>query len=272
MTVTLTPGPILTPPAATPGVTGLRQGPHDVWVITRRNIKRIVRTPQLLAFASIQPVIFVILFRYVFGGAIHAPGMSYADYLMPGIFIESMLFGTTTAVALATDLRSGIVDRFRSLPISRAAVLFARTLADLTRNVVVLAILVAVGTAVGFGFHNGAGPAIAALALVLVISFVYCWVLATVGLVVKDPETAQVMSTLTIIPFIFGSSAFVPVATMPGWLQAFAANQPVSVVVNAVRALTQGGPVYHWLWLSAAWFGTLLIVFVPLAVSRYRRV
>lgn len=272
MTVTLTPGPTLTPPAAAPGVTGLRQGLHDVWVITRRNVKRIVRTPQLLAFASIQPVIFVILFRYVFGGAIHAPGMSYADYLMPGIFIESMLFGTTTAVALATDLRNGIVDRFRSLPISRAAFLFARTLADLTRNVVVLAILVAVGTGVGFGFHNGPGPAIAALVLVLAISFVYCWVLATVGLVVKDPETAQVMSTLTIIPFIFGSSAFVPVSTMPGWLQAFAANQPVSVAVNAVRALTQGGPAYHWLWLSAAWFGALLIVFVPLAVSRYRRV
>jgi ABC transporter DrrB family efflux protein len=259
-------------PPATSALVALRHDLRDVWVITRRNIKRIVRTPQLLVFASIQPVIFVVLFRYVFGGAIHAPGMSYANYLMPGIFVESMLFGATTAVALATDLRSGIIDRFRALPIARSAVLFGRTLADLGRNVAVLAILVAVGTLVGFRFNNGVLPAIGALGLVLAISFVYCWVLATVGLVVNDPETAQIMSTLTVIPFIFASSAFVPVATMPGWLQAFANNQPVSVIVNAVRALTQGGPLHHWLWLSAAWFGGLLVVFVPLAVDRYRRV
>jgi ABC transporter DrrB family efflux protein len=245
---------------------------NDVRVITRRNIKRIFRTPQLVVSASLQPVLFVVMFRYIFGGVIHPAGMSYADYLLPGIFVESMLFGATTAVALATDLRSGIVDRFRSLPIARSAVLIGRTLADATRNVIAAAVLVAVGTLVGFRFNNGAIAALCALALVMAIGFVFCWVSATIGLTVKDPETAQIGGLLATIPLIFASSAFVPPASMPGWLQAFANNQPVSVVVNAVRALTQGGPVFHWFWLSAAWCAGILLVFVPLAVRRYRQV
>jgi ABC transporter DrrB family efflux protein len=245
---------------------------NDVKVITRRNIKRIFRTPQLLVSASLQPLLFVVMFRYIFGGVIHPAGMTYPDYLLPGIFVESMLFGATTAVALATDLRSGIIDRFRSLPIARSAVLVGRTLADATRNLIAVVVLVAVGTLVGFRFNNGALAALAAIAFVLAMGFVFCWVSATIGLTVKDPETAQIAQLLATIPLIFASSAFVPTATMPGWLQAFANNQPVSVVVNAVRALTQGGPVFHWLWLSVAWFGGILLVFVPLAVSRYRNI
>ncbi len=245
---------------------------NDVRVITRRNVKRIFRTPQLVVSASLQPVLFVVMFRYVFGGAIHVAGMSYADYLLPGIFVETMLFGATTAVALATDLRGGIIDRFRSLPITRSSVLIGRTLADSTRNLIAVAVLLVVGTLVGFRFHNGVLAAIAALALVVAIGFVFCWVSATIGLTVKDPETAQITGLLATLPLIFASSAFVPVATMPGWLQAFANHQPVSVVVNAVRALAEGGPVFHWLWLSIAWLGGILLVFVPLAVRRYRQV
>jgi ABC transporter DrrB family efflux protein len=210
------------------------------------------------------------MFRYVFGGAIHPVGMSYPDYLLPGLFIESMIFGTTTAVALATDLRNGIVDRFRSLPVARSAVLIGRTLADATRNLIALAVLLAVGTLVGFRFHNGVLPAIEALAVVLVIGFVFCWVSATIGLTVKDPEAAQITGLLVAIPLVFASSVMVPVATMPRWLQAFADNQPVSIAVNAVRALCQGGPLYHWLWLTAAWSAGILLVFGPLAVGRYR--
>jgi ABC-2 type transport system permease protein/oleandomycin transport system permease protein len=245
---------------------------NDVRVITRRNVKRILRTPQLVVSASLQPVLFVLMFRYIFGGVIHPVGMSYSDYLIPGIFVETMLFGATTAVALATDLRSGIIDRFRSLPITRSSVLVGRTLADATRNLIAVAVLVAVGTLVGFRFNNGVAGALAALALVLAIGFVFCWVSATIGLTVKDPETAQISGLLVTIPLIFASSVFVPPSTMPGWLQAFANNQPVSIFVNAVRALTEGGPVYHWLWLSAVWCTGILVVFVPLAVRRYRRI
>jgi len=245
---------------------------NDVRVIYRRNVKRLFRTPQLVVSASFQPLLFVLMFRYIFGGVIHPVGMSYSDYLVPGIFIESMLFGATTAVALATDVRSGIFDRFRSLPIARSAVLIGRTLADSTRNLIAIAVLIVVGTLVGFRFNNGAAGAIAALAVVMAVGFVFCWVSATIGLTVKDPETAQISGLLITIPLIFASSVFVPPATMPGWLQGFANNQPVSVFVNTVRALTQGGPVSHWLWSSLVWCAGLLLVFVPLAVRLYRKI
>jgi ABC transporter DrrB family efflux protein len=245
---------------------------NDVKVVYRRNVKRLFRTPQLVVSASFQPLLFVLMFRYIFGGVIHHVGMSYSDYLVPGIFIESMLFGATKAVALATDVRSGIFDRFRSLPIARSAVLIGRTLADSTRYLIAIAVLIVVGTLVGFRFNNGAAGAIAALAVVMAVGFVFCWVSATIGLAVKDPETAQISGLLITIPLIFASSVFVPPATMPGWLQGFANNQPVSVFVNTVRALTQGGPVSHWLRLSIGWCAGLLLVFVPLAVRLYRKI
>jgi ABC transporter DrrB family efflux protein len=243
----------------------------DTGIVTVRNLRRIVRTPQLLYFASIQPIIFLILFRYVFGGAIHVPGYSYADYLLPGLIVEATLFGATTAVALATDLSSGLVDRFRSLPIARSAVLVARTLADFCRTIGVVAIVIAAGYAVGFRFHNGAAAALAAIGLVLAFAYAYSWLLAVIGLAVRDAETAQLVSTLPILVFIFASSLAVPVDTMPGWLQAFARNQPVSVTINAVRALTQGGPAWHWAWQSLAWTAALLIVLIPAATGLYRR-
>ena len=217
-------------------------------------------------------MLFVLLFVYVFGGAIRAPGMSYVDYLLPGIFVQTVLFGGTTAVALATDLASGMDDRFRSLPMARSAVLAGRTLADVSRNIITLTIVAAVGTLTGFRFHNGALAALAAVLLILPFGYAFSWFSAVLGLTVKDPQTAQLAGFLPIFPFIFASSAFVPIASMPGWMQAFAKAQPVTVLVNTVRALTQGGPVYHWLWQTAAWTVGFLAVFVPLAISRYRKV
>jgi len=264
--MTATADPAAIPAAITPASTV-----RDIAIITRRNLWRIARTPQLLVFTTIQPVLFVLLFVYVFGGAIHTPGMSYADYLLPGIFVQTVLFGGTTAVALATDLTSGMDDRFRSLPMARSAVLAGRTLADTSRNIITLIIVTAVGTLAGFRFHNGAAAAVAAMGLILAFGYAFSWFSAVLGLTVKDPQTAQIAGFLPIFPFIFASSAFVPVASMPGWMQGFAKAQPVTVLVNAVRALTQGGPVYHWLWQTAAWTAGFLAVFAPLAVSRYRK-
>lgn len=245
----------------------------DAAAITKRNVLRLLRTPQLLAFSTIQPVMFVLLFRYVFGGAIPVRGFSYVDYLMPGIFVQTTLFGGAgTAVGLSQDLQGGIVDRFKSLPMARSAVLAGRTFADLVRNVGVLFLMVVVGMLVGFRFHGGFLGGAAAMALVLAFGYAFSWVFAVVGLMVKDPETAQVAGFIPLFPFVFASSAFVPVSTMPSWLQGFANVQPVSVTVNAVRALTEGGQTWHWVWQSVAWTVAILAVFIPLAVRRYRKV
>ncbi len=244
----------------------------DIVVLSRRNLLRIIRTPRLLITSAIPPALFVVLFRYVFGGAIHTPGPNYADYLLPTIMILAMLLGATTAVAFATDLADGMIDRFRSLPIARLAVLAGRTTADLLRTGLVLAVSLGVGTAVGFRFHNGFWLGLAGLGLLLAFGYAMSWEMIWVALKVRDPETAQVAGFLPVVPLVFASSGFVPVFSLPGWLQGFAKVQPVSVAVNAVRALTQGGPLFHWLWLSGAWIGGILIVFGVLAVREYRKV
>jgi ABC-2 type transport system permease protein/oleandomycin transport system permease protein len=242
----------------------------DTAVITVRNLRRLRRNPRLSVVSAVQPVLFVLLFRYVFGGSIRTPGVPYIDYLLPGIFITTTLFGATTAVAMATDVSSGMIDRFRSLPMARPAVLAGRCLADLARSAVVVALVLAVGTLLGFRFRNGALPALGAVGLVLAAAFAFMWMFALAGLLVRDPETAQLASFLPVFPFIFASSVFVPVASMPGWLQAFAKVQPVSVTVDTVRALAEGGPVAHWAWQSGAWIAGFIVVFGFLAVWRYR--
>jgi ABC transporter DrrB family efflux protein len=239
-------------------------------VITRRNLKRIIRTPRLLAVSSVQPVLFVLLFRYVFGGAIHAGGASYIDYLLPGILVTATLFGATTSVAMATDLASGMTDRFRSLPMARIAVLAGRCVADVTRSVIVVILVLAVGTLTGFRFHGGVLPALGAAGLVLAFGFAFTWLYALVGMLVGDPETAQVAAFIPVFLLIFASSVFVPIATMPGWLQAFAKAQPVTVTVNTVRALAEGGPVAHWAWQSGCWIAAFIAVFGTLSIARYR--
>ncbi len=246
---------------------------RDTFALTRRNLITYRRVPALLVFTLIEPVIFVLLFRYVFGGAIAVPGdISYVDYLMPGIFVQTVVFGATnTAIGLSTDVQSGLLERFRSLPMARSAVLTGRTFADLGRNVFVVALMAVVGFAVGFQIHTNAALFLAGIALVLLFAYVFSWVFATVGLLIGDPESAQAATFPILVPLVFASSAFVPVSTMPGWLQVFAEHQPVSVAASAVRALMLGGPTASYVLQTLAWCAGLILVFAPFAVWVYRR-
>jgi ABC-2 type transport system permease protein/oleandomycin transport system permease protein len=233
------------------------------------------RVPQLIIFSTIQPIIFVLMFRYVFGGVVSLalpPSIPYVDYLMPGIFVQTVVFGALgTAVGLATDLKSGLLERFHALPMARSAVLLGRTGADLVRNVFVVSLMFLVGWLVGFRVHTGVGGLLAAMALELVFGYALSWIFAAVGLAVKDPETAQAAAFPVIAPLVFASIAFVPLASMPGWLQPFAGNQPVSVVVHAVRALVLGGPTSSHVVAALAWCAGILAIFVPLGVRLYRK-
>jgi ABC transporter DrrB family efflux protein len=260
----------------TPSSPATRRGPsssavRDTLVIVKRNLRRIRRTPRLLLVSSIQPVLFVLAFRYVFGGSLRIPHESYIDYLLPGAFVTGTLMGATTAVAMATDLAGGMVERFRSLPIARSAVLAGRCVADLMRSTLVVAIVLVVGLILGFRFHNEALPAVGAFALVLAAGFAFIWLYALIGLLVKDPESAQLAGLLAMMPFVFGSSAFVRVENMPGWMQVFARNQPVSVTVDAVRSMCEGGPIAPYLLGSIAWIVGLTVASGWLAVASYRR-
>ncbi|MGH2829283.1 MAG: ABC transporter permease [Actinomycetota bacterium] len=244
----------------------------DALAVAWRNVTALRRTPQMLVFATIQPVIFVLMFRYVFGGAIEAPGVPYVDYLMPGIFVQTVVFGAMgAAIGLAADVKSGLLERFRSLPMARSAVLSGRTLADLGRNVFVVTLMVTVGYLVGFRIHTNPLALLAGMALVLLFGYVLSWIFAAMGLAVGDPETAQAAAFPLMAPLVFASSAFVPVQSMPGWLQPFAQNQPVSVTVSAVRSLVLGGPTATNVLHALAWSAGILAVFVPLAVRRYRK-
>lgn len=250
---------------------------RDMLAVTGRNLTAIRRVPQLLVFTLIQPVIFVVLFRYVMGGSISVPGSSYVNYLVPGIFIQTVTFGALqTAIGMAADLKSGLLERFRSLPMSRAAVLAGRTTADLFRNIVVVILIAGVGFLVGFRVQTSAMEFVGALLLVVLFSYVLSWVFATVGLLVGDPESAQAAAFPVMAPFVFASSAFVAVQNMPDWLQGFAEHQPVSVVASAVRALSIGqlpGAESTSYYVTAAllWCAGILLVMMPLAIWRYRK-
>jgi ABC transporter DrrB family efflux protein len=254
----------------------------DSIVIAKRNLSKVLRTPQLIFFNSVQPIMFTLLFRYVFGGSIPLPGMRYVDYLIPGIIVQTSLFGGAgTAIAMADDIKGGIIDRFRSLPMSRAAVLAGRTFADVVRLLFVIALLFIVGMAVGFRFHNGVGPAVVAVVLCLLFGFAFLWFFAFIGMTVKDTETAQVAAFLPVFPLAFASSIFTQIKNMPGWLQVFARNQPVTKCVNAVRALTQGHDRMVKLGYPEStsklvvqaliWCVVIVAAFAPLAINRYRK-
>ncbi len=254
------------------GTAALRWAVSDSLVITWRNLVGVLRLPQLIVFTFVQPIMFVLLFRYVFGGAIPIPGVSYVDYLMPGIFVQTVLFGgVQTGIGLAQDMGLGLIDRFRSLPMARSAVLAGRTLADLVRNVFVVALMVAIGFAVGFRIHTPWYAFTAAMGLLLFVGFSFSWMMALIGLSVGDEEAAQAATFPVIFPLTFASSAFVPTATMPGWLQVFAEHQPVTYTINAVRDLVLGGPTAVDFWAATGWAAGMLLVFVPLSVSRYRK-
>jgi ABC transporter DrrB family efflux protein len=247
---------------------------RDTAAIAKRNLIGYLRVPQLLVFSTVQPVIFVIMFRYVFGGAIgNLFGVPYVDYLMPGIFVQTVVFGSiATAIGLASDMKSGLMERFHALPMARSAVLTGRTIADLLRNVFVVVLMMVVGFIVGWRIHTNAFELVAAAMIVLLFGFAMSWIFATVGLALGDPESAQAAAFPVLAPLVFASSAFVRVDTMPGWLQVFANHQPVSVTVNAVRALTAGiGPTGTYVWEALAWIAGILIVFATIAVRLYRR-
>lgn len=250
----------------------LRWSPIDTLHMTWRNVLRYRRSPDLLVFSTIQPVMFVLLFVYVFGGAINSGGLEYVDYLLPGILVQTTLFGATqTGVGLAEDLQKGMIDRYKSLPMARSAVVAGRIAADIIRNSFVVALMIGVGLAVGFRFHGGvAGFALPAVIIMFGLGF--SWIMAVVGVSVKSTEAAQVFSFMSIFPLTFMSSTFVPIETMPGWLQPIAEYNPVTSAVNTARALAQGGEVWHWLWRTVAWTTGILMVFIPLAVLRYRKI
>jgi len=244
----------------------------DALAVAWRGLITYRRVPQLLVFSTIQPVVFVLMFRYVFGGAIHVPGVNYVNFLMPGIFVQTSVFGAIgTAIGLAADVKSGLLERFLSLPMARSAVLTGRTVADLGRNVFVVVLMSGVGFLVGFRVQTNAFKFVAAMLLVLAFGYALSWVFGTLGLLLRDPESAQAAAFPIMAPLVFASSAFVPVATMPGWLQPFADHQPVSVTASAARALTLGTPATSYLLQSIGWIVGILLVFIPLAVWRYRR-
>jgi len=251
-----------------PALSGLT----DALALAWRGLLTYRRVPQLLVFSTIQPVVFVLMFRYVFGGAIRVPGVDYVDYLMPGIFVQTVVFGSIgTAIGLATDVQSGLLERFLSLPMARSAVLTGRTLADLGRNVFVVSLMSGVGFLVGYHVRSNGVKFVTGLLLVLAFGYALSWVFATVGLLLGNPESAQAAAFPVMAPLVFASSAFVPVDSMPGWLQPFARYQPVSVTASAVRALTLGTPATSYMLQSLAWMAGILLAFAPLAVWRYRR-
>ena len=215
----------------------------DTAVLAKRNLKRVPRQPDLLIAYTIQPVMFIVLFVYVFGGAISTPGYDYVDFLMPGIITQSIAFGGfVTAIGLNEDLRKGLIDRFRSLPMTRSAVLAGRTLADIVLNTFSLVVMLSVGFLVGFNFDSPVYEIVAGILLLLLFGYAFSWFFALMGMVASSPESAQSVGFLAIFPLTFASSAFVPTDTMPTWLQKFADINPFTIVVNAVRALWLDAP------------------------------
>jgi ABC-2 type transport system permease protein/oleandomycin transport system permease protein len=253
-------------------VGGVRDSISDTLVLAGRSIMRIRRAPDLLVSFTVQPIMFVLLFVYVFGGAIETPGYSYVDFLIPGIVVQTMAFGGfVTALGLSEDLKKGLVDRFRSLPMSRAAVLAGRTLSDIATNTLSLAIMIAVGLLAGFSFDAPASNIAAGIGLMLLFGYAFSWVFAFVGLVSSSPESSQAFGFIIIFPLTFISSAFVPVDSMPATLEAFAEVNPFTVVVDAMRSLWLGAPAGNSIWGAVLWSIGIAAVFATLSVDRYKR-
>jgi ABC-2 type transport system permease protein/oleandomycin transport system permease protein len=250
----------------------LRWAVSDVLTMARRNLLALVRIPSSLVFALIQPVMFVLLFRYVFSGVIKVPGGQYVNFLIPGILVQTTIFGAVgTAIGLAEDLQRGLIERFRALPMARMAVLAGRTVSDLARNVLVLVIITVVGLGVGFRPHGSIVAYLQACLLALLFAYCLSWGFAFIGLAAPNSETAQAMTFPLIFPITFASSIFVPVATMPGWLRGFATYQPVSETAKAVRGLMLGTPHGDSTWIALIWAAGAILILAPLAISRYRR-
>jgi ABC transporter DrrB family efflux protein len=245
----------------------------DTLVLAERNLVRLPRAPDMLLGFTIQPIMFVLLFAYVFGGAIETPGYDdYITFLIPGIIVQNIAFGGfVTAIGLAEDMGKGLIDRFRSLPTARASVLAGRTLADVVTNSVSIAILLGTGLVIGFAFEATALDVLAGFGLLLLFGFAFSWIFALIGLSVSTPEAANGIGFTLIFPITFISSAFVPVESMPTGLEEVADANPVTVVVDALRSLWLGSPAGDSIWLSIVWCLALIAIFAPLAVAKYRR-
>ena len=244
----------------------------DTLVLSKRNFMRIIRAPDLLLAFTVQPIMFVLLFAYVFGGAIPTPGHSYIDFLIPGILVQTMAFGGfVTAMGIAEDLRKGLIDRFRSLPMARSAVLAGRTLSDIATNAISITVMLIVGVIIGFGFSSPFLHVVLGILILLLFGYAFSWVFAFIGLTSSSPEAAQSLGFILIFPLTFVSSAFVPPETMPGALQWFAEWNPFSVTVNAIRALFIGDPAGNSVWGAVAWSVGIAALFAFLAVTKYKR-
>ena len=253
-------------------MTALRYATSDTLVLAKRSLLRIRRQPDLLIGFTVQPIMFVLLFVYVFGGAIRTPGFKYVDFLMPGIIVQTMAFGGfVTALGLAEDLKKGLIDRFRSLPMWGPAVLSGRLLADVGTNVIQLTVMFVVGVAAGFRFSTDAGRVIAGIALLLLLGYAFSWVFAFIGLTASSPEASNAYGFTILFPLTFISSAFVPVGSMPGWLQSFAKVNPFTTMVDAARSLFLGTPAGNDVWGAAVWAIGITAVFAALSIWRYRR-
>jgi ABC transporter DrrB family efflux protein len=253
-------------------MSALQYGLSDTLVLAKRSLKRIPRQPDLLVGFTIQPIMFVLLFVYVFGGAIDTGPLDYVDFLIPGIIVQSMVFGGfVTALGLAEDLKKGLIDRFRSLPMWGPAVVAGRILADVGTNVIQLVIMFTVGIAVGFRFNSSFVEIVAGIALLLLIGYAFSWVFAFMGLTASSPEAANAYGFTILFPLTFISSAFVPPETMPSWLQPIAEHNPFTTMVDAARALFIGTPAGNDVWLAVVWSLAIIAVFSMLSVWRYRR-
>ena len=260
----------------------LSQALADGAVMTKRNLLKIGRLPDLLVFSTIQPIMFVLLFAYIFGSAIQLPGMSYREFLLPGIFVQTVIFGATiTGAGLADDIKKGIIERFRSLPISSSAVLIGRTTSDLLNNLLVVLIMAGTGLLVGWRIRSSFLEALGGFALLLGFAYAFSWVMATVGLSVKSVEVVQNASFIVIFPLTFIANTFVPMDNFPAPLKVFASWNPVSALTLAVRELfgntnpafpaPEAWPLQNAKLVSAAWIVVILAIFIPLAIRAYKK-
>jgi ABC-2 type transport system permease protein/oleandomycin transport system permease protein len=250
----------------------MRRLVSDTFVIAERNLIRLPRAPDLLLAFTVQPIMFVLLFRYVFGGAIQTPGYSYVDFLIPGIIVQNIAFGGfVTALGLNEDVHKGLIDRFRSLPMARPAVLAGRTTADIVTNTLSMTVLLITGVIIGFSFQTDFWHVIAGVGLLLLFGYAFSWVFAFLGLLVSSPEAANSVGFIAVFPLTFISSAFVPVDSMPEPLKSFAMVNPFTIVVDAMRSLWLGAPAGNNVWGAVVWSLVIIAVFSPLAVARYRK-
>ncbi len=250
----------------------MRRLVSDTLVIAERNLVRLPRAPELLLAFTVQPIMFLLLFRYVFGGAIRTTGIAYVEFIVPGIIVQNIAFGGfVTALGLNEDVHKGLIDRFRSLPMARPAVLAGRTFSDVVTNSLSIMILLVTGVIIGFSFHASVLHVVLGIVLLLMFGYAFSWVFAFVGLVASTPESANSVGFIAIFPLTFISSLFVPVASMPPALQDFARANPFTITGNAIRALWLGLPTGNYVWETVAWTIGITAVFAPLAVARYRR-